>query len=803
MQRTAGLARQRQELNRTWSKWRISLILLVILVVVAVVASYAYRIYLDWSFRQHQAVVKESAQVYAKSLGRAVAGVWPDIDALIDRQALARLIASGGVSAIETAEQHIAARNPDVLKVWVLPRGTDRVDYSSRPPLSYAALDLLRRSLVSDQPLPAEVHLAETDTPYIAVARPVADNEGHRLGEILFALDASLLSDAMARAPLNGDYAELRQVVPGSTSVVVASRGQRDLRSTPPDSVVNVPGTQWQLAFWLPAKEPALSLPRDPALLGAGAAAAAVLFAGVGWAVTRRRKASPAAAEPEEPPPTAEEQEGEEPAQATFVKAVAPAWSDEATAGIEVRELEEPGDTDVPESIFRAYDIRGVVGKTLGSRIAQELGRAIGSEAHDRGQQTIVVGRDGRQSSPELGEALIDGLRATGRDVIDIGRVPTPVLYFATHYLNTGSGVMVTGSHNPPEYNGLKILLGQETLFGDDITALRTRLVSGNLVSGTGGLQAMDVVPEYVRAVSEDVPVALGNAYKVVVDCGNGVAGEVAPKLLRALGHEVTPLYCEVDGRFPHHHPDPSQPQNLRDLAAVVREHQADLGFAFDGDGDRLGVVDGNGRVLWPDRQMMLFARDVLSRNRGAKIVYDVKCTNLLAKAIRKLGGEPIMWRTGHSYIKSKMRESGALLAGEMSGHIFFKERWYGFDDALYAAARMLEILLGLKRSPTEIFARLPSNVSTPELRVDMAEGKHLELMERLTKAKPFQGGRLTTIDGLRVDYPDGWGLVRASNTTPCLVLRFEGTDEKALKRIQEEFKRVLLQHQPSLSLSF
>ena len=345
----------------------------------------------------------------------------------------------------------------------------------------------------------------------------------------------------------------------------------------------------------------------------------------------------------------------------------------------------------MPDSILRAYDVRGIVGETLTPQIVRELGRAIGSEAYDRGQQTLVVGCDGRVSGPELMESLIDGLRSTGRDVIDVGRVPTPVLYFATHYMNTGSGVMVTGSHNPPQYNGLKIMLGGDTLFGDDITALKTRLQGGEIAGGAGSLQSMEVVDEYVRRVSEEIPVALGGALKVVVDCGNGIAGVVAPKLIRALGHDVIELYCEVDGNFPNHHPDPSDPGNLEDLIAAVRDNGADIGFAFDGDGDRLGVVDGTGRILWPDQQMMLFARDVLSRNEGAEIVFDVKCTNRLALVIAKLGGKPVMWKTGHSFIKNKLKESGAPLAGEMSGHIFFQERWYGFDDALYAAARMLE----------------------------------------------------------------------------------------------------------------
>jgi phosphomannomutase/phosphoglucomutase len=464
---------------------------------------------------------------------------------------------------------------------------------------------------------------------------------------------------------------------------------------------------------------------------------------------------------------------------------------------------EEVGAMDMPGEIFRAYDIRGIVDKGLNATIVAQIGRAIGAEAYDRGQQTIVVGRDGRNSGPELQAALVEGLAATGRDVIDVGRVPTPVLYFATHYLNTGSGVMVTGSHNPPEYNGLKIMLGGETLFGDDIQALKKRAECGDFPSGKGKLQSMEVVDEYVRRVCEDVPVALGNSFRVVIDCGNGVAGEVAPKLLRALGHDVVELYCEVDGNFPNHHPDPSDPANLTYLIGTVKQESADLGLAFDGDGDRLGVVDPDGTIIWPDRQMMLFAKDVLSKNPGADIVFDVKCSNRLAKVIKQLGGKPVMWRTGHSYIKNKLKESGAPLAGEMSGHIFFQDRWYGFDDAIYSAARMLEILMAFKKTPTEIFARLPAGISTPELRVDMSEGEQVTLVEKLVEADGFANGKRTTIDGLRVDFSDGWGLVRASNTTPSLVMRFEGDDEQALARIQGEFKAAVAAINPDLVLPF
>ncbi|MFP5344545.1 MAG: phosphomannomutase/phosphoglucomutase [Gammaproteobacteria bacterium] len=456
---------------------------------------------------------------------------------------------------------------------------------------------------------------------------------------------------------------------------------------------------------------------------------------------------------------------------------------------------------EIPETIFKAYDIRGIVGKTLTAEIVREIGRAIGSEARARRQDTVVVGRDGRLSGPEFAKSLSEGLRAAGVNVIDIGMAPTPVLYFATHHLNTGSGVAITGSHNPPDYNGIKIVLGGETLSGEAISALRTRIVQGDLTQGAGAWKSVDVAPDYIARVTSDV--RLARPLKIVVDCGNGVAGMLAPRVLRALGCEVTELFCEVDGRFPNHHPDPSQPENLEDLIRAVKSGGAELGLAFDGDGDRLGVVTAEGRVIWPDRQLMLYAADVLSRNPGATVIYDVKCTRNLARVITGHGGRPLMWKTGHSLIKAKMKETGALLAGEMSGHVFFKERWYGFDDGLYTAARLLEILSRDTRHPGAVFNALPETVNTPELKLEMREGEHFKLMQRLQESADFPGAKLTTLDGVRADFEDGWGLARPSNTTPTVIIRFEAENKAALARIQNEFRAALLKLDPDLKLPF
>jgi phosphomannomutase/phosphoglucomutase len=451
--------------------------------------------------------------------------------------------------------------------------------------------------------------------------------------------------------------------------------------------------------------------------------------------------------------------------------------------------------------IFKAYDIRGIVDKTLDATVVKAIGHALGSEAAARGQQAIAIGRDGRLSGPELADALAEGIQAAGIDTIDIGCVPTPVTYFAAHLLGVHSCVSVTGSHNPPDYNGLKMVLGGETLFGEKILALRQRIENGNVRHGTGVRRKADVANDYITRIVDDVKLA--RPMKIAIDCGNGVAGAIAPALFRQMGCEVTELFCEVDGHFPNHHPDPSKPENLRDLIRVLAETDAELGLAFDGDGDRLGVVTKDGEIIYPDRQLMLFAADVLERIPGAEIIYDVKCTRNLAPWIRARGGKPTMWNTGHALIKAKLKETAAPLAGEMSGHMFFKERWYGFDDGLYAGARLLEILSKHANS-SEVLKSLPNAVCTPELNINMNEGEPFELVRRLRESAPFEKTtEIITLDGVRAEYADGFGLARPSNTTPVVVLRFEADDDAAIKRIQQAFRTAINGVWPGLQLPF
>ena len=455
----------------------------------------------------------------------------------------------------------------------------------------------------------------------------------------------------------------------------------------------------------------------------------------------------------------------------------------------------------LPPEIFKAYDIRGIVGRTLTPAIVQSIGQALGSLARERGRDTIAVGRDGRLSGPELVAALSTGIRQAGANVVDVGMVATPMTYFAAQHLGTGCSVAVTGSHNPPDYNGLKMVIDATTLSGDDIQALRKRIERGDLANGDGTFRSEDVTAAYYDRIVSDVK--LTRPMKIAVDCGNGVAGAFAPTLYQRLGCEVVELFCEVDGRFPNHHPDPSQPANLQDLKRRLTQGDCEIGLAFDGDGDRLGVVTPRGNVIYADRQLMLFAADVLKRAPGATVIYDVKSTRNLKPWITKHGGVPLLWKTGHSLIKAKMKEVGAVLAGEMSGHTFFGERWYGFDDGLYAGARLLEIV-SRTSDPAAMLDALPDALSTPELNIACAEGEQHSLISKLQAEARFPGATdVIRVDGLRVEYPDGFGLARASNTTPVIVLRFEADNDAALARIQHAFRRVLSDAKPGVELPF
>jgi phosphomannomutase/phosphoglucomutase len=457
---------------------------------------------------------------------------------------------------------------------------------------------------------------------------------------------------------------------------------------------------------------------------------------------------------------------------------------------------------NIAAEIFRAYDIRGVVDQTLTENTVYQIGNALGSKVLSLGGNSIVIGRDGRTSGVRLSSKLADGIRAVGCNVVDVGLVPTPVLYFASAHLKISSAVMLTGSHNPADYNGLKIIIDGITIYGTAIQEIYQMIMAQQFENGAGTYTTTNVIAAYIDEITKCLNIK--RKLKIVIDCGNGVPGIVAPELLSSLGCNVIPLYCEVDGTFPNHHPDPSDPHNLEVLQETVIAQHADLGLAFDGDGDRLGIIDNTGKIIWPDRVLMLYAQQILQKNPGATIIYDVKCSRDVEKIITDAGGVPLMWNTGHSLIKAKIRETGALLAGEMSGHVFFKDRWYGFDDALYAAARLIEILSQTTSTAEQIFAAFPEQVSTPELSVTVTEQNKFSIMQDLINTAKFSNPhKIITIDGLRVEFPDGWGLVRPSNTTPKLIIRFEAINFESLSNIQEQFRTALLRVDPELVLPF
>jgi phosphomannomutase/phosphoglucomutase len=771
---------------------------------------------------------------------------------------ISALLAAGESAPLRAREESLRYVFPTAINVQLLPPGLDQVDMESSPPLGYAAIAQMRLAEAGTQEPPMEVHLFKTPQQHINIVRRIMDPAGSGVvGHIMLSLSNDVLQGILDDLQELHGYIELQQAGSKGQPILVATHGDRNYRSGDPVKVVPIAGSRWQIAYW-PAVSTMAYLGGIGrwvlASLGVAFGLLAVLiimqFRKINNAlrvdevsmVTLLKDFRAGHARREYPSGLAEMrdtiqfmtqlanahttrrfeavgvgQEGApaEPGESTEEAAHAGNYEPGVMAdfGSTLRSdnlIVEEGPMDIQAgyetggidpTIFRAYDIRGVVDQTLTASAVELIGRAIGSEALQRGRNTVVVGRDGRLSGPVLSSALIRGIISTGCDVKDVGCVPTPVLYFATYYLDTQTGVIVTGSHNPPDYNGLKIVIDGETLSGESIQSLRERIEASNFISGQGKVENVDIVPDYMERIRSDV--TLERPLRVAIDCGNGVAGNVAPKLFKSIGCEVTELFCEVDGNFPNHHPDPSKEANLKDLIAAVQAKHADIGLAFDGDGDRLGVVTSDGRIIWPDRVLMLYAIDVLDRNPGGQIIYDVKCTRFLDSIIRDHGGTPLMWKTGHSFIKAKIKETGALLAGEMSGHIFINERWYGFDDGLYAGVRLLEILARDTRSSSEVFAELPDSVNTPELNVAMQEGEPPVFMKRLLENAHFEGAAVSTIDGLRADFDDGWGLVRASNTTPVLVLRFEADDDAALTRIMDEFRRVMLQVEPGLKLPF
>lgn len=693
------------------------------------------------------------------------------------------------------------------------PLGIAGVDTAQAGLRNNIEVDMLRRVSGGASSLP-EAYQVDKQW-LVSFVQPVkAADSKFASGALLATVPAKYLQDLLGRGLAARGATALQQKV-GAQTVVLAAAGSGDAEDLGQSAPLSV--TQWQLqvtpaSAWLePARQSPLPLLIALVIAIAGVGAGLFLVFGDFRRALERNLLALAGNQPVDLPGFAELRQqlqrrlaaGPKPkAEAEPAAETAPALVATTTEELAqiVEELEEMP-LQMPDTIFRAYDIRGIAAHQLTDEIVYQIGLAIGSEAVERGQQEMIVARDGRASSDAIAEALTRGLRDSGRNVIDIGLVPTPVLYFAAQQLGTQSGVVVTGSHNPAEYNGMKIVIGGKTLSGGAIAALKSRIQERRYSRGKGSYRVEQIDDRYIDYIVNDV--AIAQPLKLVIDAGNGATSLIAPRLFQELGCEVVPLYCEVDPTFPHHEPDPSIAANLADLVDAVREKGADVGIAFDGDGDRVAIVTASGEILPADRLLMLLAQDVVSRNPGADVIFDVKCSRNLNAVISSYGGRPIMWKSGHSFMKEKMAETNALLGGEFSGHIFFNERWFGFDDGMYAAARLIEILSTTDPNLDAQLALLPSSISTPEIRIDVDERAKFELIEQLAVRARFGEGKLTTLDGIRVDFPDGWGLVRASNTTPALTLRFEADDDAALDRIKNLFKDQLRAIDPGLDFGF
>jgi len=738
---------------------------------------------------------------------------------------LARVVAQGDPVLILPEEERITQAIPSAWLVRLLPEELDVPDESRPPKMGFADLNLVRAA-VSESVKPT-INLAGSADAHLAIAKRLANGGGVLLGS----WPLKVLDGALAEQGACG--IELRQ-----ENVAFAYRGIPACKEGEPLGELFIKGTPWKIAYW---SQPDY-FPLTPWFAGA-LGASLVLLAGLTFALAsmlrtnfrndqksllglagelmggnyppseHRFKLTEFASLADEisrlrrmvrEAPAADYADLQKVAALQIVEAQPaeyPDYPDLASQQMAATPLSSFPEVDAPAHLFRANEIRGVVGTNFSKELAYALGLAIGSEMEAQGEGSVIVARDGRLSSGTLADSLVKGLLDSGRKIINLGQTPTPILYFASHALEIPSNIMVTGGHNRPEFNGLKICIGGETLAGPAIQALRQRVEQRDYVSGTGKLDNFDMAPEYIERVVSDTQ--LGRTLKVVIDSGNGLAGLVAPELIRSLGCEVIEMYSDVDGHFPGHDPDPSNPSNLEALIEMVLKTKADIGLAFDADGDSMGLVDSKGKIIWPDRQMMLFAADVLSREPGADILFDVKCSRHLPSQIVKNGGRPLMWKSGHGAIKAKMKESGAILAGEFSGHIYFLERWYGFDDGIYAAARMIEILSNHNEATADVFARLPDSVNTAELVVALEEGESQKVMELIRQKADFHDARLTEIDGLRVDFLDGWGLVRAANTQPALSFRFEADSEKSLVHIQQQFIDLLHQIEPAIILPF
>ena len=797
--------------------------------------------------KQHQLVIEQKQRHIADMIHGAIedkiASYSLQMASAAKSPKLATIIARQDPRLIASQQRALMRLFPEVNQVCLIKASVDEPNPNGCIPITFATLNSLRLAK-KDGSAPIAVMQTAQEDAYLLLTQSIKNSQNKVVGVLAVTLPSSIVQNLLQPTFSTEGYVELQQGT--NTVTALASKGDKKWRQDQPFFSKPLAKSHWRIAYW-----PQQTDSSNTYLVVLGIVLSLVLLM---WLFRERSyrfvllhdlgvlknqiidlnnsqlKATYPTVIPEMDAITDEikrlgqtlpitrkgkklkskssEEESDElpvveiePKSNSLEFTSSTATSNEPDVEPIALVAEKP--VDIVPTIFKAYDIRGIVGETINKQVVKTIGQAIGSEALDKEQSRLIVGRDGRLSSDELSQALIEGIMASGCEVVDIGLVPTPLVSFACEHLHTHSGVMVTASHNPANYNGLKITIAGKPVFGASLQQLYQRILQGNLHTGQGSVSTADVIDDYIAEVSADIH--LSRPLKVVVDCGNGVGGVVAPKLLAALGCEVIELYCDVNGEFPNHHPNPSEPANLQDLILAVRRSGAELGIAFDGDGDRLGTVDAEGNIIWADRLMVMFAQDILSRLPGSLVIYDVKCSGLLEDAILGAGGEALMWQSGYAVIRDKMQETGAPLAGELSGHIFFKDRWYGFDDAMYSAARLIELLVRdpLERNSTEIFAAVPNRENTPEIIVDMDELECQKFIQKFVAEASFQGAKISTIDGLRADFPTGWGLVRASNTVPGLTLRFEAETEENLQEIQQQFKQQMLQVKPTITLLF
>ena len=748
-----------------------------------------------------------------------VSGLVQNYNRVLEDQQVQELavIAAADPDKLSNLRQYISGRIPDLIEIELFGTGLDALRAADLDPFGYAVLDMLLVASDAGQ-ASVQIHGSGAES-YMAMAVRIGDQDSVT-GYLLVKVSPDALVSTFASA-----WSESGAFALGQNNGRFKPTMLSNLSQAPSSSQrlvwIRVPATLFRVGFVQGAKTSASLGILRPVLFLAG-----VLMLALGVVLKVRPSPPPLEfkADPAEEDSQEEADDSNSDLEAAHHQEVDfPATLDESSDkqhDIEQKDgagtIEDLGfslenvtthrkkvlpPVELVESIFRAYDIRGIIGQTLDAEVAYQVGQVIGTLTLEQDAAPVVVARDGRESGVDLMEGLIKGIASTGCDAVDIGAVPTGVLYFAAYDLGSATGVMITGSHNPPEYNGIKMVIGGVTQAGDQIIDIFHRIKSGNVRVGKGKVSQQEMITRYIERISGDIQ--LQRPLKVVADCGNGIGGVCAADVLRSIGAEVITLFDEVDGSFPNHHPDPSEPENLTDLIDAVRMMDADIGIAFDGDADRLGVVTSVGEIIYSDRLMMLFTQDVLSRVPGATIIYDVKCTGHLHHVIQEAGGNAMMYKTGHSLIKNKMKEVGAPFAGEMSGHFFFKERWYGFDCGIYSACRLLEILAADEREPQEVLSSLPNSISTPELKLQMEEGENHPFIAQMQEKARFADARITTIDGVRADFADGWGLVRASNTTPILVLRFEADTEASLQRIKDSFRQQMLAINPKLTMPF